>query len=354
MNLLQVTPPAPNLFYRHRDPLDLRLGSAVGRTEATGPIVIDETIRESRSYRSADFVIIGCPQDEGVRRNEGRAGAEGAPAEIRRYLYRLALGPLEGLWSRRRVVLGLGGAEELDLARAPVLFDLGDTLTDGPLEEIHMRHRAIVEQALRDGKTVISLGGGNDLSYPDAAAAAAVFPGLLAFNVDAHLDVRDEEPRNSGTPYRQLLDQAFIEPENFVELGYQPFAVAKAHLAALKSRGVSAYSLGEARSRGFGEVVREHLRKSADAVFWGIDMDVVSSAFAPGVSAPNPAGLYPEELLDLSRRAGLESRSRLFEVTEVNPRFDLDGRTSRLAAVAVYAFLSGRAESSSTKEETDV
>src|SRR5438552_2655721 len=34
-------------------------------------------------------VLIGFPQDEGVRRNHGRPGAAEAPAEIRRWLNRL-------------------------------------------------------------------------------------------------------------------------------------------------------------------------------------------------------------------------------------------------------------------------
>src|SRR5439155_21579169 len=34
-------------------------------------------------------VLIGFPQDEGVRRNGGRTGAAEAPDEIRRWLYRL-------------------------------------------------------------------------------------------------------------------------------------------------------------------------------------------------------------------------------------------------------------------------
>src|SRR5260370_36041859 len=44
-------------------------------------------------------VVIGFPQDEGVRRNYGRPGAAAAPAEIRRWLHRLS--PLD-------VLLGAG------------------------------------------------------------------------------------------------------------------------------------------------------------------------------------------------------------------------------------------------------
>ncbi|MFX4693961.1 arginase family protein, partial [Acinetobacter baumannii] len=40
-------------------------------------------------YKTADIVIIGCPQDEGVLRNNGRIGAALAPDAIREQFYRL-------------------------------------------------------------------------------------------------------------------------------------------------------------------------------------------------------------------------------------------------------------------------
>src|SRR5262245_38767570 len=39
--------------------------------------------------RPGRAVLIGFPQDEGVRRNQGQPGAAEAPHEIRRFLYRL-------------------------------------------------------------------------------------------------------------------------------------------------------------------------------------------------------------------------------------------------------------------------
>jgi arginase family enzyme len=39
--------------------------------------------------RASKIVIVGCPQDEGVRRNNGREGARMAPAAIRKEFYKL-------------------------------------------------------------------------------------------------------------------------------------------------------------------------------------------------------------------------------------------------------------------------
>jgi formiminoglutamase len=57
------------------------------------------------------------------------------------------------------------------------------------------------------------------------------------------------------------------------------------------------------------------------------------------VSAPNSLGLSAFECVEVARLAGQDPRSRLYEITEVNPAFDLDDRTSRLAALAIYQFI---------------
>lgn len=295
--------PNEDIFYQRNDPNDPRLGEFVTTFRAT--------------YDSADVVIVGCPQDEGVRRNKGRLGAKDAPDAIRQALYKLVIPP-----------------------NKPAIFDLGNTQIDGSLEEIHTRHGRIIQQIIADGKRVIALGGGNDLSYPDCLGLSSVVDKVLAFNIDAHFDVRADEPRNSGTPYRQLLEDGFIQPKNFYELGYQPFANSEAYHAYLDDKGVAKHSLESFREQGIGTLLHKILDNTqVDAIFWGLDMDVVRGSDAPGVSALNPTGLTGEEFCLIAEIAGHDARTRLFEITEVNPTYDIDGRTARLAAVAIHAYL---------------
>jgi formiminoglutamase len=295
--------PDQNLFFKRDDPNDIRLG---------------ETIPTAGSdYDAAQIVLLGLPQDEGVRRNRGRTGAAAAPDAIRRCLYKLV--SIEGLR----------------------LFDLGNTRTDGTLEDIHARHRAIVHQLLHAGKTVIVLGGGNDTSFPDCAALADRNSApLLAFNIDAHFDVRADTIPNSGTPYRQLLEGGFLHPDSFYEIGFQPFANSSAYKHYLVEKGVTAYDLAHVHEVGIRSLLLTVLRSHTNpAIFWGIDMDVVRAADAPGVSAPNATGISGEELCQVAQIAGADRRTRLFELTEVNPTYDIDDRTCRLAAAAIWHFL---------------
>jgi len=313
--------PDPALLFRKDDPLDLRLGEVVRTDEA--------------SYAGAKVVILGCPQDEGVRRNGGRTGAASAPSEIRRWLYRLTVNDLDGLDSPS------GGA----------LFDLGDTLIQPTLEETHALHETLVHRLITDGKRVIVLGGGNDLSYPDCAALArSTSPtAVTAINIDAHFDVRADQPRNSGTPYRQLLDEGLLKPDHFYEIGSHAFCNSPHYARYLRDHGAHIIPLSALEAQGPGAIFTTVTSSdppsspvaAPGAIFWGFDLDVVRAADAPGVSAPNPLGMTGSMLCSIARLAGSNLRTRIAEFTEVNPSYDIDGRTARLTAVAIWQVLAG-------------
>ena len=80
---------------------------------------------------------------------------------------------------------------------------------------------------------------------------------------------------------------------------------------------------------------------SGQPLFAGLDMDSVRAADAPGVSASSPVGLSARAVLDFADRCRTHGLTKVFEITEVNPTFDIDGRTAKLAALAVYTFIYG-------------
>lgn len=298
-----TTRPNNTLLFKRGDINDIRLGEMV----KTAP----------EDYPSAQIVLLGLPQDDGVRRNGGRIGAGNAPDIIRQALYKLVQIP--------------------NLS----LFDMGNTLIQADLEATHALHQAVVRDILSDDKILIVLGGGNDISYPDCSALSDLVNGnVLAFNIDAHFDVRIADKPNSGTPYRQLLEEKRIIPHHFHEVAYQPFANSPTYLNYLHEKGAHTHSLAGVHDIGLDQLLRRILSESTpDAIFWGLDMDVVRSTDAPGVSAPNPTGLTGEEFCLIGSIAGGDKRTRLFEISEMNPTYDVDGRTAKLAAATIWHFL---------------
>ncbi|MGI8466985.1 MAG: formimidoylglutamase [Pyrinomonadaceae bacterium] len=307
-----ATPPNEELFYKRGDKNDARLGEIV----------------PNNKYENANIVILGCPQDEGVKRNKGRIGAALAPDAIRREFYRLA--PF-GITKK--------------------IFDAGNTNLRDSLEATHDAHSEIVAQILQDGKNLIVLGGGNDISYADGAAMAKVFGARnwIAINVDAHFDVREDAERNSGTQYRQLLEEKLLRPDYFYEVGYQSQFASPVYYRYLQELGVNLVSLEQLRDKDspdaqMREAVRDkfvHHSQSLD-IFFGFDLDAVRSSDAPGTSAPSPIGLRSGEFLNLATYAGSLVNTKLVEFTEVNPNFDVDNRTSKLVAIAMHRFCTAK------------
>jgi formiminoglutamase len=309
----EVDPPDLGLFFSRGDKYDPRLGEIVS------------TVRDD--YAGSEIVILGCPQDEGVRRNGGRPGAAEAPDAIRKQFYKLTTFNI-----RTRI------------------FDAGNIKVSSSLEETHARQTEVVEQMLQDGKRVIVLGGGNDISYADGTAMArACGPGnWIAVNVDSHLDVRLADVRNSGTPYRQLLDEGLLRPDFFYEVGYQSHFASPIYYDYIRDLGVNRISLELLRSRESADVeLKENIRQkfighsASVSTFFGFDMDAVRSSDAPGTSAPSPLGLRAGEFIQLVKYAASLANTRIIEFTETNPKYDIDDRTTKLVAIAMHRFCTG-------------
>lgn len=313
-DIFQITTrPNEALFFKKHDVNDVRLGEIVS---------FDRT-----DYETSEIVVLGCPQDEGVRRNGGRVGAKLAPDAIRGQFYKLS-------------------NFEINVK----IFDLGDTKIEPTLEKTHETHTRIVEQVLRDNKKLIILGGGNDISYADGAAMANVFgtEKWIALNIDTHFDVRADAPRNSGTPYRMLLEEKLLKPDSFYEIAFQPQCNSPVYYEYLKNLGVHLLRLAEIRQITVSDAqnLMSYLetllvfpgQKDDLKLFFGFDADAVRAADAPGVSAPNTTGLSAEEFVTLAEFAGADERTKIIEFTEVNPNFDIDNRTSKLIAEAMHKF----------------
>jgi len=309
----QTARPNADLFFSRRDPNDPRLGEIVRYDEA--------------GYDAADIVIIGCPQDEGVRRNKGRVGAADAPDAIREQFYKLTTFNI-----KRRI------------------FDLGDVRINTTLEDAHDVQTAVVSQIIRDGKRVIVLGGGNDISFADGRAMSEVYgpQWWIGVSIDSHLDVRIADETNSGTPYRQLLEGGHLLPEYFYEVAFQTHFCSPVYYTYIRDLGVNRINLELLRSRDEADLeLKEGIRQkfighsSSMSTFFGFDMDSVRSADAPGTSAASPLGLRAGEFITLVKYAASLANTKIIEFTEVNPKFDIDNRTTKLVAIGMHRFCTG-------------
>ncbi len=279
-------------------------------------------------------LLLGVPQDIGVQRNGGRAGAKEGPTEIRKYFYRLTPFFHEST------------LEHPDC----YVLDLGDLVTEGlTLEEIHWRQEQIIKHALEREWLPIVFGGGHDIAFPNGVALGKSVDALGVLNLDAHLDVRpliEGVQGHSGSPFRQLLDHpdVFIPPGCLVEFGAQWFANAEAHWQFLREEEMTIFWFHEIQQEGFVPALEKAFRKAkqgSDAVYVTFDLDGLRASDAPGVSAPSPIGFTADEYCYAAYYLGSQEEVKLFDIAELNPEFDIDGRTAKLAALILAHFLAG-------------
>ncbi len=299
----------------------------------------------------ADAVLVGVPFDHGVKLNNGRPGAAEGPQALRHAL--------------RRFGTTYDVENDVDFGELSLGDAGGVAVVPEDVEATHGSVTSAVGCILDAGALPIVIGGGNDTTFASVRALvehvstenAASTKAIGGINVDAHFDVREvtDGRVTSGTPFRMILDDLGVSGEHFVELGAHAHVNSKAHRDYLLERGATIVPLGKLRAEGVQPVTMrelERLERTTEASFVSIDVDVFGAPFAPGVSAPGTQGLHPEEGRSIAFAAGANANVRLFELMELNPRFDIDERTARLSAMLLCAFLAGfatRARGTSTQ-----
>lgn len=291
-------------------PGDPRVGHLLGtERDAAGPRV----------------VIIGFPCDVGVARNNGRAGAAGGPDAIRHWLYRFTPDP-------RRPEMARLVADG---------HDRGDLVLSGDLDADQALLGEAVADALAVGDIPVVLGGGHETAFGHFLGYANAELPVSITNIDAHADVR--ELRNglghSGSPFRQALEHESGRCREYRVAGLQPQSVSAAHLDYLREKDCRFWFREETDE---SLLARLYPSEGGDR-YATFCLDAVDAAHAPGVSAPAADGLAPSLWLGAAERAGENAGVRSFDVVELNPEYDLDGRTARLAALTVWRFLRGLA-----------
>jgi arginase family enzyme len=206
--------------------------------------------------------------------------------------------------------------------------------------ETHARVERAVSALRELGLVTLCVGGGHDLSLPAIAAVSASLAGRLGgINLDAHLDVR--ETLGSGMPFRRLIEGRWLDPQRFVELGLGRFVNDERDLAWLRAQGGSTVQADTILERGLDAQAALAHAAAGGPAFLSIDLDALDQSVAPGVSAPNPLGLPLRDAAKLAEAAGAHSAVEHFDLMELNPSHDIDGRTGRSAAVLFLHFVAG-------------
>jgi formiminoglutamase len=279
---------------------------------------IFQRVKEENNYdlvSPKDFVLHGFAVDEGVRRNKGRQGAKDAPDIIRK-----------------------------NMSNFPVirpdfsLLDFGNiTCDDGNLENTQNSLAKNVSKVLLKGGRSVVLGGGHEVTYAHYLGLKTAYPeqkiGII--NIDAHFDNRQPENgvgASSGTGFWQIAQEGEIHS---LHIGIQRNSNTLKLFDTAHQYGMKYILADELFFENLPSVYQRinDLLDSVDYLYLTICMDVFNASIAPGVSASAYNGIFADAAFMHFYRHILKSEKLLaLDVAEVNPQFDIQEKTARLAA----------------------
>ncbi|MGH1519738.1 formimidoylglutamase [Chryseobacterium sp. JK1] len=286
---------------------------------------IFQRVKEERNYDNIstdDFVLHGFAVDEGVRRNKGRLGAKDAPDVIRK-----------------------------NMSNFPVIFpdfsmkDFGNvTCEDGNLENTQNNLAKNVSKVLLKGGKSLVLGGGHEVTYAHYLGIKTAFPeqkiGII--NIDAHFDNRQPEKGigpSSGTGFWQIAQEG---PINSLHIGIQRNSNTLKLFDTAHQYGMKYILADELFFENLSSIYQriDDLLDTVDFAYLTICMDVFNASIAPGVSASAYNGIFADATFMHFYRHILKNKKLVaLDVAEVNPSFDIQDRTARLAACLVNEWL---------------
>ena len=270
-----------------------------------------QVVQEIKEAQEAGGVcFVGYDTDDGVVRNLGRKGAESGSNAIRKAIQ--SFPQLKGL----------------------KVYDYRN-LEKKSVEEAQKEYSEKISDVLKKGIFPIGLGGGHDIAYGSYLGIRKAHPDkkIGIINFDAHLDMRPyDKGRTSGTSFKEIMDND--KNAQYAIVGFQKIGNTERLIKTAEAFNV--LILEEECSEGSIIKSLEEFVKKVDIVYVTFCMDVFDASTAPGVSAPVVMGLDPKKGKRLLRFLMETEKVVCVDFAEVNPVYDIDNMTAKLAGCLIY------------------
>jgi formiminoglutamase len=316
---------------------ELKLGE---RIHTLSSIDINE-LKES----PARFVLIGIPEDIGIRANHGRGGAHTA--------WQPALSNILNMQSNDFLkgdeLLVAGHIEVNDLMKRSENVDV-NTLRE-LVKELDERVSDTVRTIVAAGKIPIIIGGGHNNSYGNIKGASLGLAEskkinsaqINVINSDAHTDFRSMEGRHSGNGFSYAFHEGFLNKYAVVGLheNYNSQRVLDELKKYPKQIQFSFFEDIFVREElNFKEAVRYAIGFTKDT-FCGIELDMDTVQNIPS-SAKTSSGISANQARQYVTWCGKNANAVYLHITEAAPvlsHIKTDNKTGKLIAYLVTDFI---------------
>ncbi|WP_443863580.1 formimidoylglutamase [Fusobacterium ulcerans] len=270
-----------------------------------------QVVQEIKEAQEAGGVcFVGYDTDDGVVRNLGRKGAESGSNAIRKAIQ--SFPQLKGL----------------------KVYDYRN-LEKKSVEEAQKEYSKKIADVLKKGIFPIGLGGGHDIAYGSYLGIRKAHPDkkIGIINFDAHLDMRPyDKGRTSGTSFKEIMDND--KNAQYAIVGFQKMGNTERLIKTAEAFNVLILE-EECSEESIIKSLEEFVKK-VDIVYVTFCMDVFDASTAPGVSAPVVMGLDPKKGKRLLRFLMETEKVVCVDFAEVNPVYDIDNMTAKLAGCLIY------------------
>lgn len=274
-----------------------------------------QVVQEIKEAQEAGGVcFVGYDTDDGVVRNLGRKGAESGSNAIRKAIQ--SFPQLKGL----------------------KVYDYRN-LEKKSVEEAQKEYSKKIADVLKKGIFPIGLGGGHDIAYGSYLGIRKAHPDkkIGIINFDAHLDMRPyDKGRTSGTSFKEIMDND--KNAQYAIVGFQKMGNTERLIKTAEAFNVLILE-EECSEESIIKSLEEFVKK-VDIVYVTFCMDVFDASTAPGVSAPVVMGLDPKKGKRLLRFLMETEKVVCVDFAEVNPVYDIDNMTAKLAGCLIYEVMS--------------
>lgn len=272
--------------------------------------------------------LIGIPDDIGDNYAGGRLGAAKGPDAFRLMFKKMR---------------GKDGVHEL-------LEDQDNVdITKLNIKENHKRAIQFIKQYQGDYPFTIIIGGSQDHTHSQLVGIKNSLKkkgSIGCINIGPHLE--DKAPKmdmSSDTSYYQCIEEGIIDGENLVEFGIQPQCNPEVLWNYAKQKHIHIIQLNDIDTGHVLESFEKELKylsKRCDHIVINLDMSAFPAPNAPGVSDPSVDGFTPNEVSRMLRLAASNKKVISLGIFELNPDFDIDNRTAKLAATCAYHFVAAK------------
>jgi arginase family enzyme len=276
-----------------------------------GSLIIKHTEGEFPELDDINIAIIGVCED---RNSINNTGSNLAPDEVRTFLYKLYAGSFE-----------------------PKVADLGNIMPGKTVNDTYFALRECVEVLIKRNIVPVIIGGSQDITYAQFLGYKNLEQTINMVAVDSVFDLGnpDDEINNNSYLGKIILHQ----PNylfNYSNLGYQTYLVDPKSVDMMARLYFDSYRLGQFREK-IEEV--EPIIRQADAITF--DITAIKNSDAPANPNASPNGFYAEDACQMMRYAGMSDKLSSIGIYEINPTFDISGKTSHLAAQMIWCFMEG-------------